>query len=620
MQNTKDTKKNNSRFKNMTRHFKTVYNWIFNGHERAMEKAAMDHLVEMKGTNESSEAKRRASDSDDDCVPDAPSPDIVALRDGYNQTYIIQSSKTNLHEVLFRCGNWCYTGKVDLGDSEVALADLPVVIPALQKQQGSLQFLCEWKQIPATSPYAIPLETLYDAFDFIGTELASASIEKKLVKAAEENSWVEEEKESRNFFELETGGFDCFDGIDLIASKTFVRGLILLVIYYQRSYYIALQEGVGEQPLLDVRFPDLTQHLQGVHLRHYQENLMNMKKLVLWQAVSSDTKPKSPPKTFQMQCKDVSGTGYNQTFLIQRTQPLEGHPESKLREVLFRFGSWCYNGHVDLGPKLELSDIPVVIPMLRRQQSALTFMCEVTKMPATSLFAATMEYIASVLPAIQLELAEIEGILANMSKKDGNDASKWLNDSSAECFFELSIEPTEKLKHVEAIACKVYTGALVMIVLYYDNAFYVHIEDGENEQPLLDTRFPDVTCQKNGFQVKTFRNGVKGFSELRKISLWKVSYGDYGGSEEKVPETMTLITQKKVHALDLGADAKNSERRNEEDVKSGSPTRNKVSMPHHIAPLKSSTNLKTKLKELGPCDSLKAPWDDTGRPVLGARK
>ena len=42
-----------------------------------------------------------------------------------------------------------------------------------------------------------------------------------------------------------------------------------------------------------------------------------------------------------------------------------------LREVLFRFGNWCYNGHVDLGEKLQLSDIPVIIPMLRRQQSAL---------------------------------------------------------------------------------------------------------------------------------------------------------------------------------------------------------------------------------------------------------
>ncbi|KAH9109072.1 hypothetical protein AeMF1_015813 [Aphanomyces euteiches] len=579
-----------------------------------MEKQERDHddELESKQVVNDSEAKRGGDSDDEDAAPDAPSPDVIALRDGYNQTYIIQSSKTHLHDVLFRCGNWCYTGKVDLGDSEITLGDLPLVIPALQKQQGSLQFLCEWKQIPSTSPYAVPLETLYDAFDFIGAELGSRAIEMKLMKAAQENSWVDDDSpDGKNFFELETGGFDCFDGIDLVASKTFVRGLILLVIFYQRSFYVVLHEGDGEQPLLDVRFPDLSQHLQGVHLRHYQENFMNMKKLVLWQSMPADLVAKSPPKTFQMQVKDVSGVGYNQTFLIQRTRPLEGHPESKLREVLFRFGSWCYNGHVDLGPKLELSDIPIVIPMLRRQQSALTFMCEVTKMPATSLFTATMEFIASIIPAVQQELAASEEVLAHMARKGQDDIGRWLDDSSTECFFELTIEPTPVLKHVEAIACKAYTGPLVLIVLYYDNAFYVHIEDGKDEQPLLDTRFPDVTCQKHGFQVKTYRNGVAGFPLLRKLTLWKVKYG--GDDEEddaRVPET--VVAKEKAE--------KKSEAKGTSSSGGGSSPTRKVNMPHHIAPLKASANLKSKLQELGPLtDKGKAPWDETGRP-LGLRK
>ncbi|ETW07440.1 hypothetical protein H310_01954 [Aphanomyces invadans] len=575
--------------------------------------------VESKMVVYQAEAKRGGdsdAEEDDDTAPGAPSPDVIALREGYNQTYVIQSSSTHLHEVLFRCGNWCYTGKVDLGDSEITLSDLPLVIPALQKQQGSLQFLCEWKQIPSTSPYAVPMETLYDAFDFIGTELASKSIEKKLMKAAQENAWVDDDgaTDGKNFFELETGGFDCFDGIDLVASKTFVRGLVLLVIYYRRSFYVVLQEGDGEQPLLDVRFPDLSQHLQGVHLRHYQENFMNMKKLVLWQAMPADLASKSPPKSFQMQVKDVSGSGYNQTFLIQRTQPLEGHPESKLREVLFRFGSWCYNGHVDLGPKLELSDIPIVIPMLRRQQSALTFMCEVTKMPATSLFTATMEYISSIVPAIQQELAASEEVLAHMARKGQEDIGRWLDDNGAECFFELSMEPSPFLKHVEAIACKVYTGALVLIVLYYDNAFFVHIEDGQDEQPLLDTRFPDVTCHKNGFQVKTYRKGVPGFANLRKLTLWKVKYND-ADDDERMPETMAIIADKEKQQ----AEAKKAA----SDAKASSPGR-KVNMPHHIAPLKASANLKSKLQDLGPLDksALKAPWDESGRPLgqAAARK
>ena len=183
--------------------------------------------------------KRSAADDNDDttdCATDesgVPSPNIIALRQGYNQTYIIRSSTNNLHDVLFRCGNWCYTGKVDLGSATVELADLPVVIPALQKQQGSLQYLCEWKAMLASNPYSVPLETLYDAFDFIGSELATERIERALIKAAEEYPWIDEDGEQKNFFELQSGGYDCFDDVDLIASKTFVRGLVLLVIYYQ---------------------------------------------------------------------------------------------------------------------------------------------------------------------------------------------------------------------------------------------------------------------------------------------------------------------------------------------------------------------------------------------------
>ena len=41
-------------------------------------------------------------------------------------------------------------------------------------------------------------------------------------------------------------------------------------------------------------------------------------------------------------------------------------------DVLFRFGSWCYAGRVQLTPTLTLSDIPFVIPALRMQQSRYT--------------------------------------------------------------------------------------------------------------------------------------------------------------------------------------------------------------------------------------------------------
>lgn len=585
-----------------------------------------------EGYTDNDHKSTKASYSPNDCELDEAgslAADVVALRHGYNQTYIIRSSTSAIHEVLFRCGNWCYAGRVDLGGSKVELADLPVVIPALQKQQGSLQYLCEWKAMPHSSPYFVPLETLYDAFDFIGAELGSERIERKMIKAAMEHPWIDDDVEHKNFFELQSGGYECFDDIDIIASKTFVRGLVLLIIYYQRSFFIVLNEGEGEQPLLDVRFPDLSAHLQGVHLQNYREDdCTNMKKLMLWQAVKT-SKQLSPVRPVKLQCKDVSGVGYNQTFLIRRTQPLDGstQPQS-LREVLFRFGNWCYNGHVDLGPRLELSDIPLIIPMLRRQQSALTFMCEVSKMPATSLFTPSMEHLAETMPAIQEQLALSEQFIRGMNRKGSAENAlrvlEWLEDERTDCFFEIGVEKCDALKDVEAIASKIHVGGVVLVTIYFDWTFYVYVENGEEEQPLLDTNFPDVAFQKECIQIKTYRDGVPNCPELRRISLWRVVAP--GLDEESDDEAVSCVTFGKTSSSSLVAEQKQSESRREEDVKERSDTDSKShgkrpdspsrksAMPHHIAPLKPSRGAE-KLKRMPDLGSMKAPWDDTGRPI-----
>ncbi|KAL3668311.1 hypothetical protein V7S43_006404 [Phytophthora oleae] len=592
--------------------------------------------MEAKGSGDRSENTHKSSKDEADLnavESEAPTPEVVALRHGYNQTYIVRSSKNNLHEVLFRCGNWCYSGKVDLGSADLELADLPVVVPALQKQQASLQYLCEWKAMPSTSQYSLPLETLYDVYDFVGAELSSERIERKLIKAAEDHAWVDgdDDGNSKTFFELQSGGYECFDGVDIVASKTFVRGLVLLVIYYQRSFYVVLQAADGEQPLLDVRFPDLSAHLQGIHLQSYREDdCSNMKKLTLWQAANVG-KHQSPPKPLKVQCKDVSGTGYNQTFLIRRTPRTEGSTNTpSLREVLFRFGNWCYNGHVDLGPKLELSDIPIIIPMLRRQQSALTFMCEVSKMPATSLFTPSMEHLAEIVPAMQEEMSKAEQFVQTLAQTGGSfvkgkgNVGSWLEDDNVECFFEIAMAKCAALQDVEAIASKIHVGGVVLVLLYYDYTFYVYLESGEEEQPLLDTNFPDVSLQKEGIQLKSYRNGVSGCEELRRISLWKVD-NDFADDEEEEEDAAAVDCITSRNKGQFRADSKEEHRRGE-DVKSPTDSDAKVAkdmqsrksaLPHHIAPLKRPSAAATNLKGM-PDTGMKAPWDDTGKP-LGMR-
>lgn len=181
---------------------------------------------------------------------------------------------------------------------------------------------------------------------------------------------------------------------------------------------------------------------------------------------------------------------------------------------------------------------------------------------------------------------------------------------------------------MEAIASKIYMGGVVLVMLYFDYTFYVYVESSEEEQPLLDTNFPDITFQKQGVQLKTYSRGVGGFAELRRLSLWKVvnEFADDDHDDQPLVECVSKTTKTKALSggTVLHADAKQSERQREEDAKSGEEkaarlveTARKTSLPHHITPLK-ATAVST-LKAMPNMGGMKAPWDETGRP-LGLRK
>ena len=127
------------------------------------------------------------------------------------------------------------------------------------------------------------------------------------------------------------------------------------------------------------------------------------KKLVLWQSfgttvmMSIEELNKSRSQPLKVNTTDLSSSHYQQTYIIlrepDRTDDIElntGRSASSLdydlsmassasyRDVLFRFGSWCYTGRIRLVESLiELQDIPIMIPVLRAQQSALEFAYEV---------------------------------------------------------------------------------------------------------------------------------------------------------------------------------------------------------------------------------------------------
>ena len=81
-------------------------------------------------------------------------PSAKALDEGYNQTYLImannslaaESKSEDNHEVFFRCGNWCYKGQIQFGGVTLNTEELPILIPMLQRQQGSLRYFCNAKR------------------------------------------------------------------------------------------------------------------------------------------------------------------------------------------------------------------------------------------------------------------------------------------------------------------------------------------------------------------------------------------------------------------------------------------------------------------------------------------
>lgn len=492
-------------------------------------------------------------------------PSAKSLLDdgGYSQTYVIMKrhndmdSKTSSdgHEVFFRCGNWCYLGQVQFGNLSVGVADLPVIIPTLQKQQGSLRYYCNSNSIPKTSAFALPIKFLNEAAEFFASEMISDHISNELRKMSDIYSWIDDDNSS-TYFEFTLSNVpDILANVGLIASKTYCRGLIIVSIYFESSIYFVVQGGEGEQPLLDIRFPDVSKHGQGLLLSTYHSDEYSWKKLTLWNVISTElTQIKRPiPK---IKTISVANMNYEQTYCIMKsavdavgvgTSPtLSVH-----HDALFRFGSWCYSGRVQLIPSLSLSDVPFVIPALRMQQSRLDFLCDVNNIPTTSPFAPILRYIHEVAPCIENEIVNSEGVIRSLIERLsgmglGDSIGKWLDGDSANSFFEFKLVRDQQyhkvFDNVDLVASKTYhASGIITITIVFQESIYVTVLDGTNENPLLDSRFPDVSGKGRGYQLASYQDGISDWPALRKVTVWQT----VSALEEEFRERVSKFAQEK---------------------------------------------------------------------------
>lgn len=276
----------------------------------------------------------------------------------------------------------------------------------------------------------------------------------------------------------------------------------------------------------------MSKHGQGLLLQSYNDHLIPYRKLTLWHVLDFETSIPITRVIPKIRTVNISSANYQQTYCIMRSAvDQKSAIASEHHDVLFRFGSWCYAGRVQLVPTLTLSDIPFVIPALRMQQGSLDYYCDVCNIPTNSPFAKSLEYMQKLEPLIEKHIFESEDVLRGLIDrltKMGLEETvvKWLEGDPINSFFEFKLVSDEStaatFQGIELIASKCYhPSGVISITILFQNTIYVSILDGGNENPLLDSRFPDVSGKGRGYQLQSYTNGADEWPELRKISVWQ---------------------------------------------------------------------------------------------------
>ena len=224
--------------------------------------------------------------------------------------------------------------------------------------------------------------------------------------------------------------------------------------------------------------------------------------------------------------EDLISDGYVQSYYI-----LKPDKQGKEREVLFRFGSWLYKGKVDFMSSISsLQDIPRVIREMRLAQHKLDWVGDVSSYSVSNRFFKWMQYSTRITKLMEEQAANCENYLrALIVDKEGKD---WLDNDTTVCFFEFAC-CKDVLEEVELICNKVYNSrGYITISMYQKGKWYLVLQDIRGENPLLDSKFPDLSKRIDGYQLKTYPHGHENWAELRSLSVWKARLNT---DIEKVP-------------------------------------------------------------------------------------
>ena len=459
----------------------------------------------------------------------------AAPSEGYNQTYIVRSSAdgvpSSLRQVFFRCGNYCYSGQVDLGvRGTIGLAVLPRTVARLQSQQGHLSYVGEWNRVSSNVGFTAASASLSRAAQFMQQQMMSdATIESMIrhggggslddMDDAEEN-WINDESES--FFEVKCRyALDGLKNIDFVASKMYMRGVVLVTVLHGSSVYSSIADAeTADCPLLDTRFPDFEQRGRALKLRVFAASRTDpWEGLTLWQRGLKSTSVSSVSARTSGAAKEASKKAHDEddAFIAQRhdeednarhsdgryrqtyviLEPGEtgglsglggaaaaaaaasaGAPNAATqREVLFEFGTWCYAGKIELGVNaLQKKDLPHIVPVLQLQQSNLKYCCRGSQVPARSRFFPALRASRIAASFLEQELCD-DDTLRTLGNLADSPVYSWINDTASgetsmhgcQPYFELAMRQSagttaEDFEGIEFVASKHYMRSIILYV------------------------------------------------------------------------------------------------------------------------------------------------------------
>jgi hypothetical protein len=272
--------------------------------------------------------------------------------------------------------------------------------------------------------------------------------------------------------------------------------------------------------LIDINFPDISIAGEGAVLSLYDSHEMPWMKLSVHEIKTPGPYTSGTAQHESIE-KDMSSDSYIQSYCILKSQ---GNSNG-IRDVMFRFGSWCYSGQINLAPVLELEDIPSLIPLFRLQQSKLKFAGDASNIRSPC-YASSFEYASVAATVMEEEVLSSESFLQSIVKRESYDTAiledHWLESDQNACVFEFSCIQTSLMENVEMIATKAYRGGVVSTSIYHNGSFFLILNDGAKEHQLLDSTFPDCSKRSGKTLVQSYPSGLSRWQELRQMSLWRL--------------------------------------------------------------------------------------------------